>query len=226
MEKFWNLVKLSLLFSICALPSAALFAIGFFGLLGLPEILALALSLAAAFPVGGALCACMFCVTKMIRSDPGYLWHDFKRKFSENMKQATAPGILCAAFVYSQLYLWLVLAQSGADIGWLLAGLLSLLIFLMVAPYFFLQVAYIELKTSRILRNSILLAFGNAGRSFLGALSGGAIWLAYALFLPDSLLLAPLAPACGFALSMLLCLIWIWPPFDRQFGVEEALKKL
>ena len=219
---FWNLIKLNLLFCLLALPSAALLVAGMVSPLG---IIAIALSLAAAFPVGGACAACMFCISKMIRRDPGYLWYDFKRKFLENYKQGAVPGILCVAFIYLQLYLWQILIPQGANILWLAAGFVPLLIFGMVAPYIFLQMAYIELRTSQILKNSLLISFGNAWRSITGAVLCGVIWFVFVALMPDSLPFSPVLFVLGFSVSWLLNLLLIWPPVNRQFAIDETLKK-
>jgi uncharacterized membrane protein YesL len=220
---FWDLIRLNLLFCACMLPSAALFAASLFGLLPYPAFL---LSLAAAFPAGGACCACFFCITKMLRDDPGYLWHTFKRKFRENIKQAMAPGVCYATFLYAQIYLWVLFLFEGMPIG---AGgaflsLVSLLAFGMVAPYIFLLAAYIDLPMPEIVKNSLLLAFANAPRSFAGALSGGVIWLAFALLSPASLTFSPFLFLFGFSMSWLANLMWIWLPVDRQFAISETLK--
>ena len=219
---FWNLIKLNLLFCLFGLPSAALLVLGMVTPLG---VIAFALSLAAAFPVGGAVAACFFCISKMIRRDPGYLWYDFKRKLSENIKQGIVPGILCVAFIYAQIYLWQLLIPQGANILWFAAGFIPLLIFGMVAPYVFLQMAYIKLRTLQILKNSLLISFGNAGRSITGAVLCGIIWLVFILLMPDSLPFSPILLVLGFSTSWLLNLLFIWPPVNRQFGIDEALRK-
>ena len=218
---FWNLIKLNLLFCLFALPSAALMFVCFF----VPNIFIFLLSLLAAFPVGGAYTSCLFCLSKMQRRDAGYLWYDFKRKFLENIKQSAAPGILCVAFIYAQIYIWQSFLLEGAGLVWIVTGLVPLLIFGMVAPYIFLQIAYIRLKTPQILKNSLLISFGNAGRSFLGALAGGLIWFVFVLLLPDSLPFSPLLLILGFSVSWFLTLALIWPPVDKLFAIEENLRK-
>ena len=220
---FRDLVKLNLLFCICALPTTGTFLLGFFGVLtGVMYIL----SIIAAFPIGGAIAANMFCITKMLRDEPGFIWHDFKRKFKENYKQAAVPGILGAAFVYAQIFLWggMVMSGGGIGIGLIILGVVVLLLFGMVAPYIFLQIAYIDLKTSQILKNSVLISFMNAPRSFMGAVTGCAVWAAFAAFLPDSLIAAPLIALICFSLSLLLCVMWIWAPVNKQFNIEQTLR--
>jgi len=221
---FGSLVKLNLLFFICALLSGGLFLLSLFGFY---SVFTLILSLIAAFPIGGALSACMFFTTKRLRDDPGYVWDEFKRIFRGNYKRAMVPGILCTAFVYAQIYLWSYLLVGGVTIGilGLLSGVISLLVFGMIVPYLYLQIAYIDLSVSKILKNSVILSFANVGRSLMGSLMGGLIWIAFALFLPASLVVVPLLLLFGFSLSWLLTLMWVWPPIDKQFSIEATLRQ-
>jgi len=220
---FRDLIKINLLFCLCVLPSVAAFILGLFGFY---SVYMYVLALLAALSAGGALSSCVFCISKMLRDEPGYVWHDFRRKFNENMKQAAVPGVLCAAFVYMQVLVWgsMIGSEVGIDAVWVIMGAVVLLIFGMVAPYVFLQFAYIDLGVPQILKNSILISFMNAPRSAMGAVCGGAIWLVFALFLPGSLIFAPLFLLIGFSLSCLLCLMWVWPPVDKQFSIEETLR--
>ena len=186
------------------------------------------LSLAAAFPAGGAYSALLFCVAKMLRDAPGYIWFDFKRKFKENVKQAAPLGIIYAAFVYTEIFLLGSLLYGGADFG--AGGVVLVLspgiVSGIVAPYIFLMVAHIDLKTSQIIKNSVLISFSNLIRSFAGMLAGGAIWVVFFLFLPVSLVFAPVFFIFGFSLSGLLCLMWIWPPVNERFSIEKTLNDL
>ena len=221
---FRGLVGLNLLFFACVLPSAAIFVVAIFGFYS--EI-ALVVSLFAAFPVGGALTALMFCITKMLRDEPGFIFDDFKRKLKENIKQAAAPGILCAAFVYAKFYLWgpILLGGAGINVFWLIPGVGVLVVFGMVTPYIFLQMGHLDLKTKQIVINSLLISFANGGRSLMGALMGGAIWVACALLLPQSLVVVPILPVIGFSFSCLLTLMWVWPPVNKLFEIEKTLRE-
>jgi len=93
----------------------------------------------------------------------------------------------------------------------------------MITPYVFLHIAYVDLKTLRIIKNSVLMSFGYLPRSFMGAFMGGLLWMAFALFLPMSLIFIPFIALFAVSVSMLLCLVWIWPPFDKYFKIEETL---
>jgi len=219
---FRDLVKLNLLFCACIIPSVATFSVGFFSTF---TFLMYTLSLLTAVPAGGAIVAYVFCITKMLRDQPFFVWHDFKRKFLENVRQAAVPGVLCAVFVYAQVYLWGAFIAGGEviDVTWLIAGAIALLIFGMVTPYVFMQIAYIDLKTRQIIINSILLSFANTPRSFMGALTGGIIWIVFILFLPASLIAMPVLLIFGFSASGLLCFMWVWPPVNKQFSIDETL---
>ena len=221
---FWDLIKLNLLFCICVIPTVGAFVMGFIGFYpGAAFIIALVL----AYPVGGAVVAYVYYITKMMRDDPSYVWYEFKRKFKENFRQAAPAGMLCTAFVYAQVLLWagLIIGEPGRDAIWFFIALLSLLIFGMITPYIFLHFAYIELNTFGVVKNSILLSFGYLPRSLVGAVLGGIMWIVTALFFPVSLVLLPVIVLAGISISTLLCLMWVWPPFDNHFKIEETLIK-
>ena len=218
---FMDLVKLNLLFTICVIPTIGFFI---FGLAG--SFIAIVLSLLAAYPVGGAAVAYVFYITKMLRDDPSYVWYDFKRKFIENHKQASLVGILCTAFVYAQIYsLWgfLIVEGQGFDLIWFVVTLLATLLFWMIVPYVFMHFGYIDLKPLQILKNSILMSLGYIPRSFMGAITSSVIWVLAALYFPVSMLFVPLIALIGVSLSILLCLMWVWPPFESYFKIEETL---
>jgi len=219
-----DLIKLNVLFCLCALPTVAAFILGLAGFLA---PIMLILSLVAAFPIGGALVAMIFCITKMLRDDPGFIWHDFKRKFLENVKQASLPGILYAAMIYSQILMWYTALYGGAqaDLIWSLIMLILFLIFAMVAPYVFLMFGYIDLKASQIVKNGILMSLAKAPRSIMGAILGGIAWIVFFLYLPFSILFTPVIILIGFSFTWLITLMWVWPPVDKQFAIEETIRK-
>jgi len=218
-----DLVKLNLLFCICTLPSLIMFLAGMFGFI---TGIAFALSLLLAFPVGGAMVAYVYYITKMMRDEPSYVWYEFKRKFIENFKQAAPVGMLCAAFLYAQVLLWgaLVFGETPGNLLWFIIALISLLVFGMIAPYIFMHFAYIvDLSTFRIIKNSVLMSFAYLPRSFMGAVLGGILWILFVLYLPLSLMVLPIMLLIGASISMLLCLTWVWKPFNEYFKVEETL---
>ena len=225
---FPGLVKLNLLFSLYCLPSFALFVLFILGIGGVLSILFLLLSLAAAFPVGGAIAACFFCITKMMRDDPGFIWHDFKRKFKENYISAIPVGVFFVLVFYMQIHVLMIFSGgAGADVPlWApVMNIIVLFVIAMIMPYIFVQLPYICLKPMELLKNSLILSFINMPRSFMAALQGGAILIIYAFFFPYSMVLSPLIAVFAFTLSWLLALMWIWKPVDERFKIEETLAK-
>jgi len=222
---FWDLIKLNLLFCICVLPSAALFLLGF--LFGFYPGVTIVLSIAAAFPIGGVVTAYLFYITMMLRDEPSRVWYEFKRKFKENFKQAAPTGMICTLIIYAQAMLWGFLLQGGSEheILWVFVTLLTMFLFFMITPYLFLQFAYINLGTFQIIKNSIIGSFSQFLRSLMGALFGSLMWVLIALYFPISMRLLPFVFLIGISLSILFCLMWVWPGFDKLFQIEETLNQ-
>jgi len=221
---FWDMTKLNIILCLCLLPSLAAFILAFFDYY---TGIALILSMLLAYPAGGAIVAYIFYLTKMMRDDPSYVWYEFKRKFKENYRQAAPVGIFSTLFIYAQIMILgrMIYADPAGDLTWLLIALVSMMIFGMIAPYVFMSFAYIALPTFKILKNSVLMSFGYLPRSLAGAVMSGLMWVAFAVLYPYSLIALPLLILFGISISMLLSLMWVWPPFDNHFKVEETLVK-
>jgi hypothetical protein len=220
----WDMLKLNLLFIACAIPTIAVFLYSFF--FGTNPFMFL-LSLVAAFPVGGALTSFVFCMTKMLRDDPGFIWPDFKGKLFETIKKSVLPGIVYVAFFYSQLIILFLYAIGAIEmtVGLGVALVIANLLYGMLIPYVFMQIAYGDITLLQIIKNSVFLCFANIRRSFMGALMGGLFHIILVMFLPISFLFLPFILIYGFALLWLLCLLWTWPVVDKQFSIEETLRK-
>ncbi len=220
-----DLAKLSLMLFVCYIPALAAFTLA----LMRPDLLLplAAAAAAAALPVGGANTAACFCVSKMLRDDPGYVGHDFWRKLRENFGSAAAFGVFATVVSMAQVYaLLLFLAGNPADsIPATALWLLSALLLGMASPYFYLQTAYINLGPLSVLKNSLLLMLLRLPRSFAGVIFANLVFFATALFWPYSAFLLILLPFLGCTLSLLPALMWVWPVVDAQFSIEEALKK-
>jgi len=212
------------MFCICVLPTVILFLLSLFGFY---SGITFALSIVAALPVGGAVTAYIFYLTMMLRDEPSNVWYECKRKFIENFRQAAATGIICTGILYTQVLLWVVLLQSdpGHELFWGVVTFFAMILFFMITPYLFMHFAYIELGTFQILKNSIMMSFAYVVRSLMGAIFGCAMWVLFALYFPISMMVFPVVFVIGISLSILLCLMWVWPPFDKMFKIEETLTK-
>lgn len=217
---FGQLVQLNLLYQGCLLPAQALLAAALLA----PRFfwLFFALSILAGLVVGGAKTAMSFCVGKMLRDEPGFLWQDFKTAFVENAKPTAIVGALSHAVTAAQLVLLLRFLLAGGLTGPVLALLLvSVLVFHMVMPYYYLQSAYLQLGNGALLKNSVLLAVGNLPRSFCQAAIYVASGIAIVFFQPVSLVFATFV---GYAIPLLMGLLFIWPPVNKTFKIAETLK--
>ena len=226
---FMLLLKLNFLLFAILLPAAALytlFLLFFFSGVGSTAITALVfggLSFVACLPLGPALTAFFYILTQILRDEPGFLWHDFKRKFKENFRSMLLPGLLFGGMVGSLGFTFFYSSFSGQTMNLLftVAYMLAAFFLILVYPYFFTQAAYIDLPNLKILQNSFFLAFANLPRSFMGALLGSGLLLLQLLFFPFSTILTFVL---GLALPGLLNLMWIWPKIDQAFHIEETLK--
>ena len=219
-----DLVKLNLLFVFAAAPAVAAFLMGLFGYFGAYMYI---VSLVLTLPLGGVITACVFCITVMLRDEHLFIWHDFKRKFFENAKQAAVPGVLYAVFLYAQVLLiaMLISGMIYADVPIIITVTVMPLMFATVAPFVFVQLAYVNLKTPRIVINSLLLPLADFKRSIAGALMSLCPYAVFLLLMPASIPFAPVLLLIGFSLPWLLSLMWIWPAVDKRFAIAETLQK-
>ncbi|MDL2323826.1 DUF624 domain-containing protein [Ruminococcaceae bacterium OttesenSCG-928-A16] len=226
-----NLVKLNLLVFVCELPSVIAFIVAIMGFLsgqGQWFMLFLLLALVLSFPVGPARTAEAYILTKMLRDDPGFAWHDFKAKFKENFKTSLVPGLIFSAVTGSQILAGLYFFLMGAQIHfvWVAVYIVSVLLFSMAAPYFFVQAAYLDLKTGPMLKNSLFLAMGYMPRSFAGAIINLLLMLGQGVLIflvfPPAIILPVLL---GRILPSLINTMWAWPQIDKTFTIDKTLKK-
>lgn len=221
-----GLVKLNLLMQLCYLPSQACLLLSVLSVLymqGQGFLLFGLLGVAFSIPVGPARTAESYLIAKMLRDDPGFLWHDFKRVFKENFRSTVVPGVLFSFVFGAQILAILYYLMAGdTAFGLLVALLLSVLLFAIVIPYFYLQAAYVDLGAWPLLKNSLLLALGNAPRSLAGGLLALALTAAQWWVFPYAFLITLII---GYTLPAFINLMWIWPVVDKAFKIDETLQQ-
>ncbi len=222
-----NLFKLNLILMLVLLPAGALYVLFVLnyisGNFAMSMVFGL-LSFLACLPLGPALSAFYWLLAQMLRDEPGFLWHDFKRKFRENFRHTALPGMLLGAMIGSLglIFLYSLLGAMQAGIAMMSLYFLAALLVSLFYPYFFTQAAYIDLPPWRLLQNSFLLAFANLPRSFAGTLLGTGLLLAQLLVFPFAV---PLTLFVGFSVPGLLNMMWIWPRINTTFKIDETLRK-
>lgn len=222
---FGSLVKLNLLFQLCVLPAElALGMCALAMLLGDSPLLFVLIGLVVSIPIGPAFTAMLRGITRMLQDEPGFVWHNFKKDFKSNFRGTVVPGIIYAAIIGAQVMALLMWYISGGDASfvYILLFCLSLFIFWMSARYFFIQEAYLELGGWSILKNSLLLAIGNAPRSLAAAVIGIAFAVLQLLY---PLATFPITIFFGYAIPCLVSTMFVWPKVDKTFNIEKTLKE-
>lgn len=222
---FGNLCKLSLLLFVFCAPAFAVFILALF-LPGHPLFFA-AIAVFASIPVGSAITAACFCVSKMLRDDSGFIGYDFFRKVKENFRTTTLPGMAYTLLTMAQVYSFILFLAGGfwnVHLFVLAFWGISVLLTGATGSYFYLQAGYLTLSAKNLLKNSLLLGFANLPRSILCFLSGIAAPMIIVLLWPASLLLLIFMAVIGYSLSVFAGVMWIWPVVDGQFKIEETIR--
>jgi uncharacterized membrane protein YesL len=154
---------------------------------------------------------------------PGFLLHDFWKAFKENFRSTAIPGIVYASILAVQAYMVFAILLSSEPVNYMFMTpiLISIVIFSMLTPYYFLQAAYLEQNQRVRIKNTVFLSFGHLKRSFLAAVVDIFFW--GSCFLLQELVFIPVV-LIGYSLSALIRLMCIWPPVDNIFSIEKTLK--
>lgn len=121
--------------------------------------------------VGASTTALYYVANKTIRCEKGKIFQGFWYSFKMNFKQSTVIwlGLLMIYAVGFIDYFVLRSLNLGGKIQnifvWML--ILFLMLIAMIANYIFPYIARFENKTSQIIKNSILIAMMNFGKSFI-----------------------------------------------------------
>lgn len=226
--------KIGKFFRILSLHGRGIMVSGLFaGLSSAVYILAMVLALKhralifmlAGAPLGGLLVMPQLVgladtVFRAMRREAGLWWENYKRAWKRNLKASVAPGLLMGLLFGFQL---MILRQSGTESeGLPLTAALLLIVVLCtaVAKWTVLQLAIVDLPLVRILLNSLVL-FGKYPLKTLGAaLFEVAYWMLIVLLVPVSLIFAAIL---NFWFPMLFTMLYLYPPLNETFGIEDAL---
>lgn len=146
------------------------------------------------FTAGAATTALYYAVNKVIKNDRGYVSSEFFSAFKSNFKQSTVIWLMFLA-----LYIWLgvdyfvmrAYAEAGIAIGnmsiiFLVFGMLVT----MWGFYLFPYIARFESSTKVILKNTALIAIGNAPWTLLLVTVFAVVWFGIYL-MPPLVLIMP-----------------------------------
>lgn len=230
MRDFSDLVKLNLWYVLCCLPSLIFFGLAMLSFSAKVLLLFLIFGLLAlAFgPLVGAGKTAMYgLLTRKLRDEPSFIGHDFRRLFKENLKSGALAGIVYCLLVGSQVIALVYYLEFSSEISMpmLALYLFSLLIFHMVAPYYFLQAAYIDLNSFGILKNSLLFALGYLPRTLAGMAISAVVNVAQILlvFIFPPAIVIPIF--IGITAPALAVMMWYWPHVDKTFNIDKTLSR-
>ncbi len=226
-REFNNLIKLNLLLNLFLLGPLLLSLVAFYNFTqgNIPiTLVALASALCACIPLGAAFTSFYYILVQMLRDEPLYLWHDFKRKYVENFKNTILPGIVLALLFASMGFMVLLGGSIVAEMPGIVLALylLAIITVLISFPFFFVQMAFVDLPLRVTLQNSLLLAFANLPRSMGGALFGSGLVLAQLFFVPFTVVILLIV---GLSFPALLNVVLIWSKIDGAFKIDATLKK-
>lgn len=218
---YFHLLRLNFLFLLCCLPMLIVVLSGvlfrqYLGML----LIAAALFLLSAMPVGIAMTCLHGLTVKTVRDEPCFLWHEFKKCWKANWKQSIPAGmIFCTLLAMELIAAWYYFYVAEPNM--LLIAFVSFSILMLIICWLFttLQMLFLDMSLAGMLRNSLLILFGYAKRTLPAGLITIAALLCL-LLVPIPLL--PLVLLLGVpALLAVVCDMWAWPVMEEAFHISE-----
>lgn len=226
---YGNIFKVNFLFLLCCIPMTAtlLFGYIFHEYLGM-LLIAAVLYLLSSMLLGIGMTSMHGILVKIVRDEPFYMWHEFKRYWKANWKQSMTAGVLFGAVLALECVSgWYYLrVQSNLRVLFLAVVMFSL--FALVVSWLFtcLQMLFLDMKIGPMVKNSLLIMCGFVKRTLPAGLLmllifGGIFLYTPVPFLPFVLLLG--LPA----ITALIGDLWAWPVMEELFHITEqqAAKK-
>ena len=225
LARFWEIVRRDIgSLMLCGIVSTAGFLPLLIGILAAISasngILMIAAGLVGGAVAGPFLCALYDAILRMLRDEPAFWWHTYKKALRQDWRASLLPGALLGLVVSALLFMSMTSAASVTTA--FLAGLVSLLITSMIVPLWFAQIALMDLPFVTILKNSLIMAFAYAPRTLPAALVQAVYWGLMVFLLPWSMLVLPVF---GLWLVSLVCLQILYIPLDKTFEIEKRINE-
>lgn len=221
---YGHLLKLNFLFLLCCFPLMAvvLFGILFRQYLGM-LLIAVVLFLLCSALVGIAMTCLHGLTVKTVRDEPCYMWHEFKKCWKANWKQSVPTGMLfCSLLAMECIAAWYYFFSAAGSNNVLLLAFVSFSVLMLVVCWLFttLQMLFLDMPLTGMLRNSLLILFGYAKRTLPAGLITIGVVLCMVLFVTLPLLLLLLLLGLP-ALLAVVCDMWAWPVMEQAFHISE-----
>lgn len=186
-------------------------------------IIYLLAAVVASLLVGPTTTAVMYCMSKFIRQDTSFIWQAFWKKWKECFTVTTLLGVIYSVITFSQIIFLLffnTLTQT-VSFPFLIIYVIVSLVIVLLAPYYFLQAAYLELGSVALFKNSFLLSIKFLWRSLAAFFIYAFLIILQWLFFPFSV---PLILILGYSIPLLIQVFCVWKPIDDTFGIDKELR--
>ncbi len=222
--------KAGFLTSLCFIPAAIAML---FTVLSAPYIILMAIGiivyLIASMLVGPALVSLHAVVITTVRDIPVYMMHEYKKAWKNNWKQSVPFGVAMMGLYAAEIFTGYFILTSGESNTSIFLGIIFLALFLItgISHITLIQIIFIDLPLTKMIKNSFLLTFGYAKRTLPAIVIVLIVFAAMALFYP----LWPFYILLGiFPFLTVIANMWVWPVIDKCFNItqlqEERQKEL
>ena len=219
---FGDLFRANLL---CVLGFIPAFLLTLLGILSNAILLAILGGLIGGVILGPFYAGLHDTILRALRDEPGFWWTTYKRAIARNWKASLLPGAILGFLLSSQLFMGYCIFFLGLKISLpiMVMLLLNVLLTAMVFPFIFSQLVLMELPFSTLIKNSLLLAVGNAPKVLIMAAIQILYWVIMLLLFPFSSIVVILF---GFAFIQLITQMFAFGILDKTFDLERQLKEL
>ena len=175
---------------------------------------------------GRAVAAQTAVTLKAVRDIPGFVWHDYKKAWKDNKKQAGKAGVVMFSLIgieFSSI-LFMLFGENQFSLVVFAMAVLGLIVCVGCGLLCFSQMVFLEMDLFTMVKNSFFLMFGFLNRTLPGVLCILLPYALIALFLNVALqvLLWPVLFLAGFHVVLLLAYgQWIWPVMESAFHITE-----
>lgn len=192
----------------------------------IPMLIGAVLYVLSSMLAGMAVAAQTAVTFKAVRDIPGFAWHDYKKAWKDNAKQARVIGVLMFALLGIECSSLVFMLFSGTQFNAVVLGMaiLGILLCTGCGMLCFAQMIYLTMDIPTMIKNSLFLLFGYLKRTLPGTLFILVPYAAAVLFLPIPFW--PLFFLIGFHNIVLLGYgQWVWPVLDGAFSIAERQRE-
>lgn len=192
----------------------------------IPMLIGAVLYVLSSMLAGMAVAAQTAVTFKAVRDIPGFAWHDYKKAWKDNAKQARVIGVLMFALLGIECSSLVFMLFSGTQFNAVVLGMaiLGILLCTGCGMLCFAQMIYLTMDIPTMIKNSLFLLFGYLKRTLPGTLFILVPYAAAVLFLPIPFW--PLFFLLGFHNIVLLGYgQWVWPVLDSTFTITQRQRE-